>query len=639
MVVSIDQLRAIMSNEQRQILNTIWRYQMDRDRSIPVITLCDSLGLDIEEVDRALEPLGGDVVFAAGASQTMRRYQLTFLGYLLAEQGEELEDLLTRYLSYVRVQLRADPELEKINLTAAMDASDFSPDEREFLLKMFFRTPFHGGGSRTETQPPPNVDEWFPSADLRKYLHERCLRNYDPQTPVNGGRQTYIQVREPLSDVPNSAFGIFGGAAPPTLEESATRFSSQVIQNFHAPVGVVQTGTQAKALVNQSSQTVEGSKEPQPIGFIDWCTHILGTLIKESEKNAYAWTEGIDEYALFRILFNVDEIDNFHDSTQRHGTLDALNELAKLGFLEQDSHFWKVTLAGREAIQSLEKVWEEICTVQLSSSEERILEAVNKLGEGKALDCAWLNRVHHPALMDEMGESDLMKTLWPVSEDLDARGFVKREVRPGPHLWLTPTYSGLAWQSKRKSLGDPEVGHVLFLDIVGYSKLSLDDQAFAIERLEDLVKETEAFRRSKHTRSLISLATGDGMALVFFGGVRPHLDCAIEVSGKLRSDTNLPVRIGLNSGPVYRRVDVNTNMNVAGGGINMAQRVMDCGDAGHILVSKSTADFLYQLGGWDEQLHDLGEAEVKHGVKVHIYNFYNETVGNAALPAKLAARE
>jgi hypothetical protein len=370
-----------MSDEQRQILNIIWRYQMDRDRSIPVITLCDSLGLDMEQVDRALEPLGGDVVFAAGASQTMRRYQLTFLGYLLAEQGEELEDLLTKYLSYVRVQLRADPELEKINLTAAMDASDFSPDKREFFLKMFFRTPFHGGGSRTETQPPPNVDEWFASPDLRRYLHERCLRNYDPETPVNGARQTYIQVRQPFGEVSNPTFSTFGGATP-TLEDSATRFSSQVIQNFHAPVGVVQTGTQAQALVNQSSQTVEGSEEPQPIGFIEWCTHILGTLIKESEKNAYAWTEGIDEYALFRILFTVDEIDNFHDSTQRHGTLDALSELAKLGFLERDSHFWKVTLAGREAIESLEKVWEEVCTVKLSSSEERILEAVNIGGQG-----------------------------------------------------------------------------------------------------------------------------------------------------------------------------------------------------------------------------------------------------------------
>jgi class 3 adenylate cyclase len=178
---------------------------------------------------------------------------------------------------------------------------------------------------------------------------------------------------------------------------------------------------------------------------------------------------------------------------------------------------------------------------------------------------------------------------------------------------------------------------VLFLDIVGYSKMSLDDQALAIERLEGLVKETEMFQRSKHTRSLIPLATGDGMALVFFGGVTPHLDCAIEVSNKLRPETSLAVRIGLNSGPVYRRVDINTNMNVAGGGINMAQRVMDCGDTGHILVSKSTADFLYQLGGWDDQLHDLGEAEVKHGMKVHLYNFYNETVGNAALPTKLAA--
>jgi class 3 adenylate cyclase len=564
----------------------------------------------------------------------MRRYQLGFLGYLLAERGEELEDLLIKYLSYVRLQLRSDPELEKINLGAAMDASGFSPDQREFFLKMLFRTPFHGGGSSTETQPPPNVDEWYPCADLRQYLHERCLRNYDPQTPIDGGRQTYLQVRKPFNEITNAAIVDFE-APLPSPEGSSTQFSSQVIQNFHAPVGVVQTGTQAKAMVNQGSENVERAGEPAAIGFIDWCSHILDVLIKESEKDGYAWTEGIDEYALFRILFNVEEIENFHHSTQRHGTLDGLAELAKLSFLDQDSHFWKVTLAGRETVQSLERVWEEICSVKLASSEERILEALTGLSEGRALDHAWLNRIHHPELMSEMNESDLMKTLWPVSEDLESRGFVEREARAGPHLWLKPTYSGLVWQSKRKSLGEPEVGHVLFLDIVGYSKLSLDDQALAIEHLERLVKETEAFQRSRHKRRLISLATGDGMALVFFEGVTPHLECAVEVSGKLGAEPNLRVRIGLNSGPVYRRVDINTNMNVAGGGINMAQRVMDCGDAGHILLSKSTADLLYQLGGWEDQLHDLGEAEVKHGVKVHLYNFYNETVGNAAVPTKV----
>jgi class 3 adenylate cyclase len=197
------------------------------------------------------------------------------------------------------------------------------------------------------------------------------------------------------------------------------------------------------------------------------------------------------------------------------------------------------------------------------------------------------------------------------------------------------TYAGLVWQTKRKSLGPPEVGHVLFLDIVGYSKLSLDDQALAIEQLERIIKDTATFRASKQTKNLISLTTGDGMALVFFGGITPHLECAIEVSRELAT-RNLPVRMGINSGPVYRRVDINTNLNVAGGGINMAQRVMDCGDAGHILISKGAADLLYQLGGWDERLHDLGEAEVKHGVKIQLYNFWDETVGNSAIPAKVS---
>lgn len=140
--------------------------------------------------------------------------------------------------------------------------------------------------------------------------------------------------------------------------------------------------------------------------------------------------------------------------------------MATLGWLERDSHFWKVKLAGREAAQSIERMWEGICSERVAPEEERILRAVNRLGEGRAHDHAWLDRVHHTALLSEIGDSDLMKTLWPVSEDLEARGFVERDARIGPHLNLRPTYSGLVWQTKRESLGQPEVGHVLFLDIL-----------------------------------------------------------------------------------------------------------------------------------------------------------------------------
>ena len=402
--------------------------------------------------------------------------------------------------------------------------------------------------------------------------------------------------------------------------ESTTHFPAQIIQHFHGPVGAFQTGAQATANVTQEVTAAVASEDesvpkPAPISFVDWCTRLLNLLIVESDKDPYLRTEGIDEYALFRLLFEVDSIENFHGSSQRAGTLEALVELRKLDLLEQDTHFWKVTLRGREAAAQMERLWDEICVAKPSPVEERILKAVNHLGESRAVDHASVGWVDHTRLLAEIGESDVMSSLWGVSEDLETRGFVEREALAGPSLELKPTYPGLVWELKQQSLGQPEMGHVLFLDIVGYSKLAMDDQAIVIERLEQLVKSTKAFRDGKQTRNLISLATGDGMALVFFGDVTQNLDCALELQRGLAGRSDLPLRMGLNTGPVYRRVDINTNLNVAGSGINMAQRVMDCGDSGHILLSKRTADVLSELGGWDEQLHDLGEAEVKHGVK------------------------
>ncbi|HYX42998.1 MAG TPA: AAA-like domain-containing protein, partial [Pyrinomonadaceae bacterium] len=134
---------------------------------------------------------------------------------------------------------------------------------------------------------------------------------------------------------------------------------------------------------------------------------------------------------------------------------------------------------------------------------------------------------------------------------------------------------------------------------------------------------------------LIRLPTGDGMALVFFGDAESALRCALEVSRALRALPELQLRMGVHTGPVYRVADINTNKNVAGGGINMAQRVMDCGDAGHVLVSEAVAEVLGQLSTWVKQLHDLGETEVKHGVRVHVFNVYTDEHGNAALPEKL----
>lgn len=180
-----------------------------------------------------------------------------------------------------------------------------------------------------------------------------------------------------------------------------------------------------------------------------------------------------------------------------------------------------------------------------------------------------------------------------------------------------------------------EIAHVLFTDIVGYSKLPMDEQQRQLRHLQKLVRETPAFERARSMEQLISLPTGDGMALVFFGEPEMPVRCALELSAKLRSQPEIKLRMGINSGPVYRVADINANRNVAGGGINIAQRVMDCGDAGHILVSKSVADVLSQLSIWQGRLEDLGEVEVKHGVLVHIFNLHTEEGGNPALPEKV----
>jgi class 3 adenylate cyclase/tetratricopeptide (TPR) repeat protein len=182
-----------------------------------------------------------------------------------------------------------------------------------------------------------------------------------------------------------------------------------------------------------------------------------------------------------------------------------------------------------------------------------------------------------------------------------------------------------------------EIAHVLFTDIVGYSKLPMDEQELLLRQLQDAVRHTTEFTRVEASDELIRLPTGDGMALVFFGDAEAPVRCAVELGSSLRKQPGLQLRMGIHTGPVYRVADINANRNVAGGGINMAQRVMDCGDAGHILVSGAEAEVLGQLSTWSGFLHDLGEVEVKHGVRVHLYNLYTDEAGNPALPKKVAA--
>jgi eukaryotic-like serine/threonine-protein kinase len=178
------------------------------------------------------------------------------------------------------------------------------------------------------------------------------------------------------------------------------------------------------------------------------------------------------------------------------------------------------------------------------------------------------------------------------------------------------------------------MAYVLFMDIVSYSRMFTDEQSRTVSQLQRVVRDTTVFQHACAQNSVLSLPTGDGMALVFFGDPQSPVQCAVEVSRALRVTPAIPVRMGMHAGPIYRTVDITGKENVAGDGINMAQRVMDCGDAGHILVSKSLAEVLRQLSSWHGTLVDLGETAVKHDVRVHVFNLQVQDVGNPELPKK-----
>ena len=179
-----------------------------------------------------------------------------------------------------------------------------------------------------------------------------------------------------------------------------------------------------------------------------------------------------------------------------------------------------------------------------------------------------------------------------------------------------------------------EIGHVLFIDIVGYSKLLIEEQKERLKQLTEIVLATTPVRASTEEQ-LVRLPTGDGMALVFRHSAEEPARCALEIAEALQKHPELPVRMGIHSGPVSEMADVTGRTNIAGAGINMAQRVMDCGDAGHILLSQHVADDLVQYRQWAPRLRDLGDCEVKDGVRLHLVNLYAEPLGNAAVPEKL----
>ncbi len=184
-----------------------------------------------------------------------------------------------------------------------------------------------------------------------------------------------------------------------------------------------------------------------------------------------------------------------------------------------------------------------------------------------------------------------------------------------------------------------EIAHVLLIDVVGYSKLLVNEQIELMQELNQIVRGTECFRMAEASGKLIRMPTGDGMALLFFHSPEEPVRCALEISRSLQGHSQIHVRMGVHSGPVNPVKDVNDETNIAGSGINVAQRVLDCGDAGHILLSAHVAEDLTQYRHWQPYLQDLGECEVKHGLRLHLFNLYKGGLGNPQIPEKLKRRK
>jgi Adenylate cyclase, family 3 (some proteins contain HAMP domain) len=186
-----------------------------------------------------------------------------------------------------------------------------------------------------------------------------------------------------------------------------------------------------------------------------------------------------------------------------------------------------------------------------------------------------------------------------------------------------------------------EIAHLLLIDVVGYSKLLVNEQIEVLQELNRIVRNTESFHAAEANEKLIRVPTGDGMALLFFRSPEEPIGCALEISNALRSrdcGTQIQLRMGVHSGPVNRVTDVNDKTNIAGSGLNVAQRVLDSGDAGHILLSKHVAEDLTQYRHWQPYLRDLGECEVKHGLRLHLFNLCKDGLGNSQIPEKLKRR-
>jgi class 3 adenylate cyclase len=374
--------------------------------------------------------------------------------------------------------------------------------------------------------------------------------------------------------------------------------------------------------------------------FIDWCCHVLTKLIEVRSSTEALAHGGVFDTLLEQSLFGEQQTKaaDYRESSRRMAVRDALDVLERFGLIRKKriGQLFKIEVMplGRQKVSDMSSLWSDIilATPQLKSVE--LLRLVNQRSHKIEEDHVWLDDLSHDDLLAS-GWSDKANRLQAI-RDLEQFTLVHSHPPLGSDLKLRATYEGLVWETRR--LGDvgsePQLVYVLFLDIVGYSKLPIGQKTKLLQCLKECVQGTEAFRRAKDSGQLITLPTGDGMALVFYRGLASHCECARDLSRCLRSHPELKLRMGANTGPVTRIKDINGNLNVSGAGIDFAQRAMDCGDAGHILISDTVAEHLKELGGWGEYLHDLGETEVKHNVRMHIFNLYGTDFGNSELPEK-----
>jgi len=185
---------------------------------------------------------------------------------------------------------------------------------------------------------------------------------------------------------------------------------------------------------------------------------------------------------------------------------------------------------------------------------------------------------------------------------------------------------------------DLEVAHVLCIQIAGFGSLPTETQSSTLKRVQQIVNGADSFKKAKSAGQLISRSAGDRFALIFFSSPKAAAECAAEIARAIKPHSEIKLRMGINTGPIYRLKDLNQAGDATGAGINIAQQVMACGDAGHILVSKSSADLLAEAGGWRERLHDIGTHKIESGAAVHLFNLYDPDVGNPARPRALRGR-